>query len=550
MNIKRYFLLITFLLTIPFFTNASSDEIKKEQIESARYLLLKTARNISDLFYVNRKIENSIDYLHNPKISTTSNLNLKKLLTKGDWNRIEKTKNVEVKFDEQFVELLKQCDFVILNNIDNDKFEKELILVLQFLQNFCTQTEISHNLETQKDESSTALLEKLKNYALTIETESQKRTKSTFDKLTGYFWGTPFSYEVLPIFINLATPLTNFLMQAYLAHKFTNETDPAKIALAHDKIMSEMKASTKFFLGTSKASFFTGVIAFFSGIYKSLQYEDYELYKRDVMYEQDQKRNSFQKSVEKQITFNDIIGCEKEKESLQHLIESLKNPLKFKRFNVSAPKGILLTGKPGTGKTMFARAIAGEAKCSCWVVCASELIGDKFITSETKIKSIFDKAEASAPAILFIDELDFIGSKRNHDDSNNSKSQALASLLTKLSGFKPRNPYKPILLIAATSSYDDLDEALVRSGRFDIQIDMKNPNEKTRKNYLEKEINKIKTSFESVNIDFEALIKMTEGLSFADLTTFCNNTQSKAIFSNTKQLTTEHFKEALLDLKK
>ena len=182
-----------------------------------------------------------------------------------------------------------------------------------------------------------------------------------------------------------------------------------------------------------------------------------------------------------QIGFNDVAGLEEIKEDLMDIIDFLNNEDKYRSMDAKVPRGILLYGPPGTGKTLIAKAIAGEAKATFIYSSGSEFVEKYVGVGAKRVRTIFDKARKEAPSIIFIDEVDALGAKRNAD-SNNEKDQTLNQLLIELDGF---NNTSNVIVIAATNRLDLLDEALLRPGRFDRKIYVGNPNFHSRLKILE-----------------------------------------------------------------
>lgn len=232
------------------------------------------------------------------------------------------------------------------------------------------------------------------------------------------------------------------------------------------------------------------------------------------------KKMSTQKHMEvkadKQKTrFKDVHGCEEAKEELQDLVEFLKNPDKFSSLGGKLPKGVLLVGPPGTGKTLLARAVAGEAGVPFFYMSGSEFEEVFVGVGARRVRDLFTAAKTASPAIVFIDELDAIGGKRNAKDPSYAK-QTLNQLLTELDGFEQDSG---VIVIAATNFPRSLDKALTRPGRFDRHVQVDLPDIRGRIAILKHHATKIKADD---NIDYEAIARSTPGLSGAELESIVN----------------------------
>lgn len=236
--------------------------------------------------------------------------------------------------------------------------------------------------------------------------------------------------------------------------------------------------------------------------------------------------------TEAQQSFDDVAGAEEAKEELAEVIDFLKHPEKFQALGAKIPRGVLLVGPPGCGKTLLARAVAGEADVPFFHVSGSDFVEMFVGVGASRIRDLFDQARSHAPCLIFIDELDAVGRLRfagiggGHDE----REQTLNELLVQMDGFDPNNG---IILMAATNRPDVLDPALQRPGRFDRQIIVDNPDSKGRKEIL-KVHSTDKTMAE--NVDLEKIAKRTPGLSGADLANILNEAALLAARRDKKQI--------------
>ena len=210
-------------------------------------------------------------------------------------------------------------------------------------------------------------------------------------------------------------------------------------------------------------------------------------------------------------TFADVAGQEEAKETLKEIVDFLHNPKKYTEIGASLPKGALLVGPPGTGKTLIARAVAGEAKVPFFAISGSEFVQMFVGMGAAKVRDLFKQAGEKAPCIIFIDEIDAIGKKREGTFSgNDEREQTLNQLLTEMDGFDGR---KGVVILAATNRPESLDKALLRPGRFDRRIQMDLPDLEGRKAILNVHLKKVK--HDSINLDIVA--RATSGSSGAEL---------------------------------
>jgi len=241
------------------------------------------------------------------------------------------------------------------------------------------------------------------------------------------------------------------------------------------------------------------------------------------------------------VTFDDVAGVDEAKEELEEIIEFLKHPKKFQALGAKIPRGVLLVGPPGSGKTLLAKAIAGEAGVPFFSISGSEFVEMFVGVGASRVRDLFDQAKKSAPCLVFIDEIDAVGRQRGaglgggHDE----REQTLNQLLVEMDGFDPN---AGIIVIAATNRPDILDPALLRPGRFDRRIVVDNPDTKGRKAILEVHV-RGKPLGEDVNL--EALAKRTPGFSGADLANMVNEAALLAARRNKKRITMSEMEEAI-----
>ncbi|MEL7647807.1 MAG: AAA family ATPase [Sedimentibacter sp.] len=239
-----------------------------------------------------------------------------------------------------------------------------------------------------------------------------------------------------------------------------------------------------------------------------------------------------------QIGFDDVAGLEEIKDDLMDVIDFLNNEEKYKSMDAKVPRGILLYGPPGTGKTLIAKAIAGEAKATFIYSSGSEFVEKYVGVGAKRVRMIFERARKEAPSIIFIDEIDALGAKRN-SESNNEKDQTLNQLLIELDGF---NNTSNVIVVAATNRMDLLDEALLRPGRFDRKIYVGNPNFYSRLKILE-------VHTKNKPLDKKVVLKdiatKTHGFSGAQLANIANEAALKAIKDKSKKINNDNFEFAI-----
>ena len=242
-----------------------------------------------------------------------------------------------------------------------------------------------------------------------------------------------------------------------------------------------------------------------------------------------------------EVTFKDVAGCEEAKEEMQDIIKFLKNPKKFQTLGAKLPKGILLYGAPGTGKTLLAKAVAGEAKVAFFSASASEFVEMFVGVGAARVRDLFNNAKNNAPAIIFIDELDAVGRRRfagiggGHDE----REQTLNQLLIELDGFESK---QGIILMGSTNRPDVLDPALTRPGRFDRHINVPAPDMQGRKEILEVHAKKVKMGKE---VDLGVIAKSTPGFVGADLANVINEAAILAARADKPAVDTDDIEEAV-----
>ena len=237
------------------------------------------------------------------------------------------------------------------------------------------------------------------------------------------------------------------------------------------------------------------------------------------------------------VQFSDVQGCDEAKHELQEVVEFLKNPEKFNRLGAHMPKGVLLVGPPGTGKTMLAKAVAGEANVPFFYASGSEF-DELFVgIGSMRIRQMFENAKAQSPAIIFIDEIDAVGSKRNARDPQHAR-MSLNQLLVELDGFSSN---QGVVVIAATNFPETLDPALLRPGRFDKHVQVPLPDIRGRKNILKVYLKQAPCD---ISVDVDLLSKSTPGFSGADLAKLVNQAKIMASVDGIGRVTMDHLERS------
>ena len=240
------------------------------------------------------------------------------------------------------------------------------------------------------------------------------------------------------------------------------------------------------------------------------------------------------------IKFSDVAGEDEAKENLSEIVDYLHNPGKYKEVGASMPKGVLLVGPPGTGKTMLAKAVAGEANVPFFSMSGSEFVEMFVGMGASKVRDLFRQAKEKAPCIVFIDEIDAIGQKREgRIGGNDEREQTLNQLLTEMDGFETNNG---VIILAATNRPESLDPALTRPGRFDRRVPVELPDLKGREDILKVHARKVKMD---ESVDFSVIARMASGASGAELANIINEAALRAVRENRKYVTQSDLEESI-----
>lgn len=240
------------------------------------------------------------------------------------------------------------------------------------------------------------------------------------------------------------------------------------------------------------------------------------------------------------IHFSDVAGEDEAKESLAEIVDYLHDPKKYSEVGASMPKGVLLVGPPGTGKTMLAKAVAGEANVPFFSMSGSEFVEMFVGMGASKVRDLFSQAKEKAPCIVFIDEIDAIGKKRDGQiGGNDEREQTLNQLLTEMDGFEGNNG---VVILAATNRPESLDPALTRPGRFDRRVPVELPDLKGREEILKVHAKKIKIA---EDVDFHTIARMAAGASGAELANIVNEAALRAVRNNRKFVTEADLEESI-----
>ena len=240
------------------------------------------------------------------------------------------------------------------------------------------------------------------------------------------------------------------------------------------------------------------------------------------------------------IRFSDVAGEDEAKENLSEIVDYLHNPAKYREIGASMPKGILLVGPPGTGKTMLAKAVAGESNVPFFSMSGSEFVEMFVGMGASKVRDLFKQAKEKAPCIVFIDEIDAIGQKRDgRVGGNDEREQTLNQLLTEMDGFESNNG---VIILAATNRPESLDPALTRPGRFDRRVPVELPDLKGREEILKVHAKKVKLD---ESVDFASIARMASGASGAELANIVNEAALRAVRENRSYVTQADLEESI-----
>ena len=241
------------------------------------------------------------------------------------------------------------------------------------------------------------------------------------------------------------------------------------------------------------------------------------------------------------IRFSDVEGVDEAEENLQEIVDYLQNPDKYKEIGASMPKGLLLVGPPGTGKTMLAKAVAGESNVPFFSMSGSEFVEMFVGMGASKVRDLFKQAKEKAPCIVFIDEIDAIGGKRSAGamGGNDEREQTLNQLLTEMDGFEANNG---VIILAATNRPESLDPALTRPGRFDRRVPVELPDLKGREAILKVHAKKVKIA---EDVDYERVARMASGASGAELANIVNEAALRAVRDGRRFVTQADLEESI-----
>ena len=252
------------------------------------------------------------------------------------------------------------------------------------------------------------------------------------------------------------------------------------------------------------------------------------------------KAQVYDKDAPKRVTFKDVAGISEAKEEVWELVEFLRNPEKFRDLGATIPRGVLMVGAPGTGKTLLARAIAGESNASFYSISGSDFVEMFVGGGASRVRDMFEQAKRTAPSLIFIDEIDAVGRQRGYGmgGGNDEREQTLNALLVEMDGFEKNSN---VIVIAATNRADILDPALLRPGRFDRQVVVNLPDVRGREQILQVHARKVKMA---PGVSFERIARGTSGFSGAQLANLVNEAALLAARKGLKEITEAELEEA------
>ena len=252
----------------------------------------------------------------------------------------------------------------------------------------------------------------------------------------------------------------------------------------------------------------------------------------------EEKKVEKESTVNADVTFDDVAGCDEAKYELTEVVDFLKHPRRYKEAGAKVPSGVLLEGPPGTGKTLLAKATAGEADVSFISATGSQFVEMYVGVGASRVREIFEEAESKKPCIIFIDEIDAIGQQRAEYGGNSERDQTLNQLLTNMDGFDESDG---IIVMAATNRADILDKALTRPGRFDRKVTVGLPDREGRKQILDVHLKNKKVNDE---VDFDMIYELTTGFTGAELANLANESAILSVRYNTSLITDKCFIDA------
>jgi cell division protease FtsH len=249
-------------------------------------------------------------------------------------------------------------------------------------------------------------------------------------------------------------------------------------------------------------------------------------------------------AVRSDTRFDDVAGIDEIRDDISEIVDVLRHPERYEQLGARLPKGAILHGPPGTGKTLLARAVAGEAQVPFFSVSGSEFVEVYAGLGSRRIRTLFAAARKAAPSVVYIDEIDAVGSKRTGHASGGEREQTLDQLLSEMDGFRT-DPARPVVVIASTNRLDDLDPALLRSGRFDRKIAVGLPGRAARREILDVHLRERPLT---PGVESAAVAAMTVGMAGADLAALCNEAAFEAARAGRTDIDLGHFRRALLRL--